>query len=97
MKMLKNYTFNDFCIKYLDRIYTPKLSDEEQSTGYLQLKKMIKEGITPASKEEINRWENTPTVEELTSAPDIKYLRFLHPLTRAYVIEYWDTIKMLKL
>ena len=94
--MLMKMTFNNFCEKYLDRMYTPGLPDEQQSTGYLQLKKMIKEGITPASFEEIERWENNPTKEELFSEPHIKYLRFLHPVLRPFIIENWDKIKLMK-
>lgn len=91
-----NITFNEYCVKFLDRMYTPELPDEQQSTGYLQLKKMIKEKITPASLEEIKNWENNPNVQELIVTPDIKYMRFLHPILREYVIKNWKTIKQLK-
>lgn len=91
-----NITFNEYCVKFLDRMYTPELPDEQQSTGYLQLKKMIKENITPASLEEIKKWENNPNVQELIVTPDIKYMRFLHPILREYVIKNWKTIKQLK-
>jgi hypothetical protein len=86
-------TFNKFCHEYCDGLYDPKFPDEKQCTGYLQLKKMVVEGITPASFEEIERWEKRPTVLEMFSTPDIKYLRFLHPLLRPYVIKNWDSIK----
>jgi len=92
---MKNLTFNEFCHKYCDGLYEPRLSEDKQCTGYTQLKKMVIENIEPASLQEINRWENTPTTEELFSEPDIKYLRFLHPLLRPYVIENWQTIKTL--
>lgn len=92
-----NITFNEYCVKFLDRIYTPELPDEQQSTGYLQLKKMIKENITPVSLEEIKKWENNPNIQELIVTPDIKYMRFLHPILREYVIENWKTIKQLKI
>ena len=91
-----NITFNEYCVKFLDRMYTPELPDEQQSTGYLQLKKMIKEKITPASLEEIKNWENNPNIQELIVTPDIKYMRFLHPVLREYVIKNWKTIKQLK-
>ena len=91
-----NITFNEYCVKFLDRMYTPELPDEQQSTGYLQLKKMIKEKITPASLEEIKKWENNPNVQELIVTPDIKYMRFLHPILREYIIKNWKTIKQLK-
>ena len=92
---MKNLTFNEFCHKYCDGMHEPKLPQEAQCTGYIQLKKMVVEHIDPASLSEINRWENNPTIEELLSEPDIKYMRFLHPLLRAYVVENWDTIKSL--
>jgi hypothetical protein len=92
---MKNLTFNEFCHKYCDGLYEPRLSEDKQCTGYTQLKKMVIENIEPASLEEIDRWGNTPTTEELFSEPDIKYLRFLHPLLRPYVIENWQTIKTL--
>lgn len=91
-----NITFNEYCVKFLDRMYTPELPDEQQSTGYLQLKKMIKEKITPASLGEIKNWENNPNVQELIVTPNIKYMRFLHPILREYVIKNWKTIKQLK-
>jgi hypothetical protein len=76
-------------------MYEPRLSQDAQCTGYIQLKKMIIENITPASFEEISRWENNPTTEELFSEPNIKYLRFLHPLLRPFIIENWKIIKTL--
>jgi hypothetical protein len=89
-------TFNEFCYKCCDGLYEPRLSDDVQSTGYKQLKKMVVENITPASLEEIERWEKNPTNDELISPPDIKYLRFLHVLLRPYIIENWEIIKTLK-
>lgn len=94
---MKKPTFNEFCIEFCDNLYTPGLSDELQCTGYIQLKKMIIENITPASLEEINRWETQPTQEELFSTPHIKYLRFIHPLLRNFIIEHWSFIKTLTL
>ena len=60
------------------------------------IKKMIVNNITPVSLEEINRWETNPTNEELSSVPDIKYLRFLHPNLRPFIIENWDEIKLME-
>lgn len=77
-------------------MYNPKLLDESQCIGYIQLKKMIVNNITPVSLEEINRWETNPTNEELSSVPDIKYLRFLHPNLRPFIIENWDEIKLME-
>lgn len=93
---MKKLTFNQFCATYLDRMYTPGLPDEQQSTGYLQLKRMVVEGITPATVIEAARWETNPTDEELLSTPDVKYLRFLHPCLRTMIIQQWDKIKNLK-
>jgi len=46
---MKNLTFNEFCHKYCDGMYEPKLPQEAQCTGYIQLKKMVVEHIDPAS------------------------------------------------
>ena len=92
---MKKLTFNEFCHKYLDGMYEPKLPQEAQCTGYIQLKRMVVEQIEPASIEEIDRWETSPTPDELFLKPDIKYLRFLHPLLRPYIIENWELIKTL--
>ena len=90
-------TFNNFCEKCCDRMYEPRLPEEDQCTGYKELKRMVKEGIEPASLEEVKRWETNPTTEELLVEPDVRYLRFLHPLLRPLVIENWDLIKILPL
>lgn len=94
---MKTRTFNEFCRKNCDRLYDPKFPDDAQCTGYHQLKKMVIEQIEPASLDEIKRWENNPTEEELISIPDIKYLRFLHTNLRAFIIENWNEIKNLKI
>lgn len=93
---VKNLTFNEFCYKCCDRLYEPELPEFSQGTGYTQLKRMVIENITPASIKEIERWENNPTKEELFSEPHIKYLRFLHPVLRPFIIENWDKIKLMK-
>lgn len=90
---MKKLTFNEFCYKNCDGLYDPNFGYEEQCTGYKQLRKMVIDGIQPASLSEIERWEKNPTIEELLSQPDIKYLRFLHILLRPYVINYWEIIK----
>ena len=95
--MENKMTFKEFCAEYLDNVYTYGIPEEEQCTGYLELKKMIVEGIEPASIEEILRWQNNPTDKELFEIPDIKYLKFLHPLLRNYVISYWNIIKNLEI
>lgn len=94
---MNSATFNDFCHKNCDRLYEPRLSEDRQCTGYIQLKKMVVENITPASLKEIERWENNPSIDEILSTPNVKYLRFLHPLLRPYIIENWGTIKKLKI
>lgn len=88
-------TFNEFCEKYCDGMYDSRFPDTSQSTGYIQLKKMVLEQIKPASLKEMKRWENNPTKEELFSLPHIKYLRFLHPNLRPYIIQNWKLIKKL--
>ena len=95
MTNMKKLTFNEFCHKCCDGMYEPRLPQEAQCTGYIQLKKMVIEQIEPATLSEISRWETSPTTEELFSEPNIKYLRFLHPLLRPYIVENWHTIKML--
>lgn len=94
---MKKITFNEFCADSCDKMYELRLPQESQSTGYLQLKKMVIENITPASLKEINKWENSPTSEEFFSIPDIKYLRFLHPLLRPIIINNWNQIKGMKI
>lgn len=94
---MENLTFNDFCYKICDGLYDPNFSQEEQCTGYKELKKMVVEKINPASLEEIKRWENEPSETELFSIPDIKYLRFLHPVLRPYIIENWNSIIKLEI
>ncbi len=92
-----NRTFNDFCYKICDGLYQPGLPDEQQGSGYLKLKEMVVSEITPASMDETKRWENNPTIEELNETPPLKYLRFLHPNLRSYVIDNWGYIKKLEL
>ena len=84
---MKKITFNEFCHKYCDRLYDYNFPLERQCTGYTELRKMVINKIEPASLEEINRWKTKPTVEEMYSVPNIKYLRFLQPLLCPYIIE----------
>jgi hypothetical protein len=93
---MKEITFNEFCERFCDGLYDPKFSDDNQCTGYILLKKMVVEKIEPATLEDIKRWECNPTEKELYSIPDIKYLRFLHPILRTFIIENWNNIKNLK-
>lgn len=89
--------FNDFCVKFCDRLYTPNIPFEDQSTGYKKLYYMVKHKIKPASKDEITRYRTNPTYEELLSKPDDKYLLFLHPILRDYVIDNWSYIEEMEL
>lgn len=89
-----NITFNEFCHKICDRLYEPKLPKDKQCTGYYQLLKMVDEDIKPASIKEIKDWENDSS--KIYETPDIKYLRFLHPLLRPFVIENWNQIRLMK-
>lgn len=90
---MKKLIFKEFCRECCDGMYDPRFPEDTQCTGYIELKKMVVKNITPASLEEIKRWETDPTNEELSSIPDIKYLRFLHPLLRPYIIENWEEIR----
>ena len=94
---MEKLTFNEFCYRFCDGLYDPKLPEDEQSTGYVELKKMVVENITPSSLDEIKRWVKNPTNEELISTTNVKYLTFLHPILRSYVIEHWDIIKTMKI
>lgn len=89
-------TFNEFCHKYCDGLYDPLFEYEKQCTGYKQLRKMVVDGVSPATLEDIERWEKNPTPAEVIAIPDIKYLRFLHHNLRSYIIENWSTIKNLQ-
>lgn len=92
---MSKITFDEFCNKICDGLYDPKFPLEVQCSGYKDLRKMVIENIRPASMEEINRWENNPTTEELLSPPDIRYMRSIHPNLRAYLIGNWDDIMKL--
>ncbi len=89
-------TFNQVCEKYLDGLYDPRFEYKDQCTGYKQLKLMVENQITPATKEECERWENQPTMEELSQIPETKYMRSLHLILRSFVQNNWDLIKVLK-
>ena len=96
MEKKKSLTlFEVFCYECLFGLYNPKVTEEEQCNGYKKLKKMVVENIEPASLEEMLRYEENPTKEELCSDPNIKYLRFLHPLLRTYIIINWSNISKL--
>jgi len=95
--MQKIETFNEFCYHVYDGLYNPAMGYEYQCTGYKELRRMVEQGIEPASMEEIVRWENSTGNEEIILVPDVKYLRFLHPLLRLFIVENWDYIKNLKL
>jgi hypothetical protein len=75
-------TFEKFC----------EALDIKDCSGYHELKNMLINNIRPATLAEIERWETKPTIKELMSIPETKYLRFLHPNIRPVIIEHWDTI-----
>lgn len=88
--------FDVFCEKYLDGLYNSKLPIGSQCSGYYKLKEMVLSDIKPATEEEYKRWKNNPTMDELLSPPDIRYLTFLHELARPVVRRYWKHIKKLR-
>lgn len=92
---MKEMTFNQFCEYYCDGLYDSRLSEDAQCTGYLELKLLVLSGDSPASLEEMSRWEKFPNSQELLSKPAKKYLRFLHPLLRPLIIDNWESIKTL--
>jgi len=94
---MKQITFNEFCHQYCDGLYDPRFGPEYQCSGYNQLKQLLIDGLTPASKVEMTRWETNPTKEELFSKPDVKYLRSVHPILREFIVKNWDIIKTLPL
>jgi len=96
MKMDK-ITFDMFCEKYCDGLYDSRFSHDEQCTGYKLLKQMVVENIQPANTIERERYLNNPTQMELFNKPDLKYMLFLHPILRDYVVENWNYIKGLKI
>lgn len=97
MKTLwKPSPFDVFCKKYLDGLYDSRLPMDRQCSGYYKLKQMVISGIEPATEEEYERWKNNPTREEMFSQPHIKYLTFLHEITRPVVRRYWSYIKKLR-
>lgn len=95
--MKQTKTFNDFWNDCCNGSYNPEIGLERQGSGYKNLLRMLQDNITPASLEETKRWEDNPTDEELTSIPDIKYLRFLHPNLRPIIINNWNYIKTLEI
>lgn len=95
--MKDNLTFEEFCSEYCDRMYEPRLSYNDQATGYKLLRTILLENITPATLEETNRYRTNPTLEEFMFEPPLKYLLFLHENLRTYIRENWNYIKTLKL
>jgi len=90
-------TFNEFCHKICDGLYDPRFPDESQCSGYTRLKQMVLDGLSPASREELQRWEENPTYEESLTVANTKYLRFLNPVLRPFIIDHWEQIKRLKI
>jgi hypothetical protein len=90
-------SYDEICAEYLDGIFTPGFTEEDQSTGYKLLKELIQTKTKPASEAEYIRWKTNPTIEELMMKPDIKYLDFLHPILRSIIRDNWDNFKKLKI
>jgi hypothetical protein len=88
--------FQTFCYRYLDGLYDIRLPEECQSSGYKKMVRMLTEGVVPATKEEYLRYKNNPTIDELLSAPDDKYLTFLHENIRPIIRENWRYISKLR-
>ena len=88
-------TFNSLCYNALDKLYDPMYELDEQPTGYKLFREMVQKDIKPASLEEIERWTNNPTPEELMETPPLKYMQFLHPNVRPFVIKHWEFIRNL--
>lgn len=85
--------FNYICNLAYDGFYDPEFPPESQCTGYKELVRMIRLGIDPTPKEEVERYEKNPTPEELFSVPPLGHLRFLHFKMRDHIRENWDTIR----
>ena len=94
---IKKKTFNEFCANICDGLYDPKVTLQSQSSGYRTLRYMIKNNISPATIEEMERWEKYPNMEELVATPDLKYLRAIHPTLRPIITSNWDIIKTLEI
>lgn len=92
---MEKLTFKEFCVRYCDGLYDPHIPEDAQCAGYKTLRRMVGDGICPASMDEMRRWETYPTTQELCSTPDIRYLRFLHPILRPYIVKNWEKIKQL--
>ena len=95
--MKNKLTFNEFCEEYLDKLYDSRFEFEEQCSGYKQLRRMVEQGITPATKEATKRWEKYPSELELGQIPDDKYMRSLHPMLKETVRDNWYYIKKLEI
>ena len=86
--------FEEYCYKSLDGLYDPLFPEKDQSSGYTLLKLTLEQNITPATKEEVNKWYADPDARPYKDF--LAYLQFLHPVLRNYVRDNWDIIKNLK-
>lgn len=83
--------FNKFCYQSL-QIYTLDLLYEQQCRGYKKLKELIESGESCVDQKEYQRWKDHPTLQEIESVPELKYLCFLHPNAAMVVRQQWDLI-----
>lgn len=89
--------FDRFCQEKLDGLFDPMFEFKEQCSGYKQLRLMVEQNITPATKEDTERWEKHPSELELGQIPETKYMRALHPILRETVRNNWYYIKDLEI
>lgn len=50
---MRRLTFEEFCHRYCDRMYEPRLPYDGQCNGYIQLKQMLERHITPTTLDDL--------------------------------------------
>ena len=88
-------TFNDFCYNQLDGLYNPRFNYEDQCSGYKMFRQMLLDDITPATKDEMEDFENNVSIGMEYHKQYVKCLGFLHPVLRPFIVDNWDNIKLL--
>jgi hypothetical protein len=68
-----------------------------KGSGYHQVRRLILSGLVPFTKEELEKYLNNPTEEELFSPQPDQTLCSVHPSSRELILEYWWYIKELKI
>ncbi len=66
-------------------------------SGYYQVRRLILSGLIPFTKEELERYINNPTEEELYSSQPDQTLCNVYPSAKELIQEYWWYIKELKI